>query len=88
MRRLWLALVIAAAFAGCAGDARQWMKVEGTYTAADFRRDYAACSKQDVVDDACMQARGWVAVRAGKPDQPAVPESERSRGLGYRPRVQ
>ena len=86
MRRLWLALGLVAALAGCADDDRQWMKLAGVYTAEDFRRDYAACSKKDEVDEECMRARGWVAVRRGKPEQAAVPESERSRAPTYRGR--
>ena len=41
---------------------RQWMKLDQSYTTADFRRDYAACTKSGNVDDDCMKARGWTAV--------------------------
>jgi hypothetical protein len=76
---VWPWLAVVAGLAGCASDDRQWMKLEGSYTSADFRRDWDVCSKGGSVDEACMRARGWVAVRAGKPEQAAVPEAERSR---------
>lgn len=82
----WIVLSATLALVGCASDERQWMKIVGTYTTADFRRDYAECSKTGPLDDDCMKRRGWVAVRAGKPADAAVPEAERSQGLGYRPR--
>lgn len=41
---------------------RQWMKLEQTYTTAEFRRDIAACTKNGTVDDDCMKAKGWVSM--------------------------
>jgi hypothetical protein len=62
------------AVAGCASDERQWLKLSGKYTTEDFRRDHAACSKGGKLDDACMQARGWVAVNPlGKAEAPKDP---------------
>jgi hypothetical protein len=62
------------AVAGCASDDRQWMKLSGKYTTADFRRDHAACSKGGNLDDTCMRDRGWVAVNpSGKPETPKDP---------------
>jgi hypothetical protein len=54
------------------------MKVDSKYTVAEFRRDYAACSKGGKLDERCMQSRGWVAVSQGvsvekTPVAPATP---------------
>jgi hypothetical protein len=54
--------VVALILAGCASDERQWLKVNEKYTTEEFRRDYAACIKGGKLDDACMRAKGWVAV--------------------------
>jgi len=62
---------------GCASDDRQWMKVGEKYTAAEFRRDYAECSRSGKLDDACLRSRGWVDVKAGKPEEKPEPESYR-----------
>jgi hypothetical protein len=65
----------------------EWMKVGQPYTAAEFRRDYAACDKTDNLDE-CMRARGWVSVTAPTAPKQAQPEMRvppGSTGLG-RPR--
>src|SRR5437667_170024 len=51
-------LVVAAAVAGCATE-KQWMKVGEPYTTAEFRRDYAACSKTKSgdLDEECLGRR-------------------------------
>jgi hypothetical protein len=60
--------------AGCATDERQWLKLNERYTTEEFRRDHAACSKSGKLDDACMRAKGWVAVNpSGKPETPKDP---------------
>ena len=62
-------VVAALAAAGCASDERQWLKLSGKYTTEEFQRDHASCSKGGSLDDACMRARGWVAVNPmGKPE--------------------
>jgi hypothetical protein len=78
-------LVIAAALAGCAAE-KQWMKVGESYTTAEFRRDYAECSKakDGRLDDDCMRARGWVDMKPSKGDRaadnpPPPPENYRQR---------
>jgi len=49
--------------AACAEETeRQWMKLDQSYTTADFKRDYAACTKSGNVDEDCMKGRGWTAV--------------------------
>jgi len=73
--------VVAALVAGCAVD-KQWMKVGESYTTAEFRRDYAECSKTKTgdLDEECMRAKGWVEMSPTKADRaanapPAAPTS-------------
>jgi hypothetical protein len=72
MRRPLGPILTVAAFltlAGCAADERQWLKLNEKYTTDEFRRDHATCSKGGKLDDACMRAKGWVAVNpSGKPE--------------------
>jgi len=72
-----LAVVVALLFGACASDEKEWMKLGTKYTVAEFRRDYAACTKGGKVDESCMQGKGWVAVSPGaavaKPSEPVVP---------------
>jgi hypothetical protein len=66
-----MSIVFAAALAGCAVD-KQWMKVSEPYTTAEFRRDYAECSKKSGdLDESCMRARGWVEMKPSKGDRAA-----------------
>ena len=62
---------------------RQWMKLEQSYTTAEFRRDLASCTKSGTVDEDCMKSRGWVAVTppaTKKPvDEPYRPGQQRPR---------
>jgi hypothetical protein len=65
-------LLLAAAFAGCGAVDKQWMKVSEPYTTAEFRRDYAECSKKSGdLDEDCMRARGWVEMKQSKGDRAA-----------------
>ena len=77
MRSLRGSILAAAALlaaAGCASDAREWLKLNEKYTTEDFRRDHAACSKGGKLDEACMRGRGWVAVNpSGKTETPKDP---------------
>jgi hypothetical protein len=70
-RVLVSAVVIGAALCGCAHDERQWMKLDQTYTIADFQRDHAACSKNGTLDEACMRAKGWIDVNPSSADRAA-----------------
>ena len=70
-RSLLLACAVSGVLAGCAHDDRQWMKVNESYTTAEFRRDHAACSKGGTLDDACMRARGWVDLKPSAKDRAA-----------------
>ena len=70
-RRLVVGLVAVASLAGCGTeDDRQWMKINERYTAADFRRDLTACTKNGTLNDDCMRAHGWVALTP-KVEKPA-----------------
>ena len=79
-RVLLIASVGAAAFAGCATDDRDWMKLNERYTTEDFRRDLKACTRNDKLDDACMQGLGWVSVSKGRDDKPADPYGPAQQG--------
>ena len=71
-RRSWLLTCLAAGIlAGCAHSDKQWMKVNESYTTAEFQRDHAACSKGLSLDEACMRARGWVDVKPSARDRAA-----------------
>ena len=65
-------LLVAATLTGCAAE-KQWMKVGEPYTTAEFRRDYAECSKtkNDELDEECLRARGWVDMKPSKADRTA-----------------
>jgi len=57
------------------------MKIDQSYTTAEFRRDYAECSKGGALDEDCMRRHGWVAVTAKPEEKPPEPQ-----GPAYRPR--
>ena len=65
-------LLVAATLAGCATP-KQWMKVGEPYTTAEFRRDYAECSKtkNGDLDEECLRGRGWVEMKPSKGDRAA-----------------
>jgi hypothetical protein len=73
-RTLAVLVVAAAVLGGCVHDERQWMKLDASYTRQDFERDWAACTRNGKVDEACMRNLGWVAVNPGgtaeKPKDP------------------
>lgn len=86
IRPLVRASILAAGLLGaCAGPSQtQWMKVNESYTTAEFQRDHAACSKSGTLDEPCMRARGWVAVKPSRGDRaadtpPPVPQDWRQR---------
>jgi hypothetical protein len=85
-----LPLVVAGLLAGCAGPDKQWMKVGESYSTAEFRRDYAACSKSGRLDEDCLRARGWVDMSPTKADRaadapPPPPVSPKYQNSGTRP---
>jgi hypothetical protein len=65
---------VVVAGAGCEAE-KQWMKVSEPYTTAEFRRDYAECSKSGRLDEDCMRARGWVDMKQSKGDRAADTQS-------------
>jgi len=52
---------------------RQWMKVDKTYTNAEFRRDLGACTKGGAVDEQCMKGNGWLMVIPAATIRPQPP---------------
>lgn len=62
-------LLVALTTSACANDTREWMKLDSTYTTAEFRRDLQECTIKGTLDDDCMKARGWVAVTPPKGEQ-------------------
>ena len=75
--------------ASCDSTEKEWMKINQSYTTAEFRRDHAACSKGSRLDEACMRSRGWVDVSAGKSER-VQSDTEYKRPFGtpadaYRP---
>jgi hypothetical protein len=55
-------LGLAAGLGACTSGDREWMKVGQSYTVQEFRRDFAACTKNGQLDEVCMRDRGWVDV--------------------------
>ena len=62
-------LLVVLAMGACGSDTREWMKLDQTYTTAEFRRDLQECTVKGKLDDDCMKARGWVAVTPPKAEQ-------------------
>lgn len=62
MRRLLPFVCLAVlVLGGCASEPeRQWYKATGNYTVKDWERDEAACTKNHVLDEECVKAKGWV----------------------------
>ena len=67
-----IVLGIGLAVSGCASGEKEWMKIGTSYTMAEFRRDYAACSKSGTLDESCMRTKGWVAVSPGQAEKTVV----------------
>lgn len=59
-------VMLGALAAACSSDRDvQWMK-PGPYTSAEFNQDRSTCTRDGDLDEACMEARGWIAVQADK----------------------
>jgi hypothetical protein len=70
-RTLVLAGIAAAVLAACSRSETQWMKVNQSYTTAEFQRDHAACSRGGTLDAACMRSKGWVDLKPSRGDRAA-----------------
>jgi hypothetical protein len=62
MKRLTVLLPLVVLFGCGSATDKQWYKPNVDYTTAEFERDRVACSpkKNNVLDEACMKARGWL----------------------------
>jgi len=71
----WIALLLAAcAFVACSLELpKQWYKPGVNYSVDDFKRDNAACTKDRVLDEDCMKARGWVSLSGDEDKGPTRP---------------
>lgn len=65
-------VAVAVSTAGCGQTDRKWMKLSGNYTTDDLRRDLTACTRDKVLNDKCMEDRGWVSMNPGKEDLKSV----------------
>jgi hypothetical protein len=87
-RNALLVTAFALGLAGCgAQDAREWMKVDRSYTKDEFQRDYRECTKKGDLDEACMRQKGWVAVNPAKSEtskqgMDPLPGRQQQRGGG------
>ena len=65
VRRIFLLAVAVLSLNACSSEPeKQWYKPGRNYTVAEFQRDEAECTKNKVLDEACMTERGWVALSA------------------------
>lgn len=54
-------LALAGSLGACSLDPeKQWYKPSGSYTSAEFDRDTRTCTKDRVLNEECLKARGWV----------------------------
>jgi hypothetical protein len=74
MLRIFVLTVTLLTLAACyAGEVeKQWYKPGVDYTVAEFKRDQAACTKNKVLDEACLKQRGWVGL-SGDREPPVKP---------------
>jgi hypothetical protein len=77
MRTVLIGLGLAATLGACSSGNREWMKVGQPYTVEEFRRDFAACTKDGQLDETCMRGRGWVDVnpKVDKPEKKTEPDT-------------
>ena len=52
---------------------RQWYKPGQSYSVAEFERDRAACTKDRVLDEACLKGRGWASLSGDEDKAPTRP---------------
>jgi hypothetical protein len=87
MLRVFLIAVTLLTLAACyAGEVeKQWYKPGVDYTIAEFKQDQAACTKNRVLDEACLRQRGWVGL-SGDRDPPVKAAEPASRSGSGGPR--
>jgi len=79
-RRTFLLAVILLVLTACSSEPeQQWYKSGGAYTVEEFRRDQAACTKNRVLDEECLRARGWIAISADEDKGPAPIQGPRGK---------
>ncbi|HKA05354.1 MAG TPA: hypothetical protein VKD67_13535, partial [Acidimicrobiales bacterium] len=63
MRRLPLLAFALLALSSCFSTEplKEWYK-PGPYTTAEFQRDQKECTRNGVVDESCLTAKGWIGV--------------------------
>jgi len=69
-------LALGVLVAGCQSlePERQWYKPTGDYSAAEFERDSKTCTKDRVLNEECLQQRGWVSLSGDRtPKRKEVP---------------
>ena len=72
--RWCLALLAASGLvAGCSSPPnRQWYKPGVNYTVQEFNRDRDDCTKDRVLDEACLRQRGWFPLTNDRQEQKPV----------------
>jgi hypothetical protein len=85
MKRLTVLLPLVVLFGCGSATDKQWYKPNIDYTAAEFERDRVACSpkKNNVLDEACMKARGWLPLSGDIGPAVKAPEMQRRGGGKY-----
>jgi len=73
IRAVLLLAALSLVAAGCAQPEREWLKVNQPYTAEEFRRDVAACTRSSKLDEECMKKRGWVSLSPTRVEKPPEP---------------
>lgn len=72
-RTAFAAVLVVLAASACAEPEREWLKVNQPYTAEEFRRDLAACTRGSTLDEECMKGRGWISVSAKRSEKSEEP---------------
>ena len=85
MRPAVLLVIALCCIAACSSldPEKQWYKPGQSYTVAEFERDRAACTKDRVLDEACLKGRGWVSLSGDEykpPTRPLQPGTKEQRG--------
>ena len=80
---MFLLAITTLSLGGCASEtAKQWYKPGDNYTVAEFQRDRTACTKNDILDEACLRGRGWVAITADDDKGPSPIVTPGAKGKG------